>query len=339
MVVCKPLKLVDCYNIKRALKVTSVIAAVLLILHLHFAWTVQVVYFPYDESFIPQCAAGIKYMTLIEEVWPWVDALIYSFVPFVLILVFNSCIIKQISNANRLRHEITSEQVSTTASFPQYAGAGSSGSGCGAATAIITRSRFAGYDSGKLTVMLLTISFAFLLTTLPANISLIASNVWTPNPHNLHQMAQFRLFRTITELLMYLNHSCNFYLYCASGRKFRVHLCRLFRLNKYACGYTNVQVLHTNKPVNAPVNNGQVPEGHPGSRSRRGSRHVLMHYGVPMHAVANGAVGLKHLGPPGSNSRSSSRSSSRSQQVQQVMPPPPPPPHSGQGSSKRSHSS
>ena len=306
LVVCKPLKLVDMYDIKRALKVIAVISAVLLILHLHFAWTVQVVYFPYDESLIPQCAAGMKYLTLIEEVWPWVDALIYSFVPFVLILLFNSCIIRQISNANRLRREITSEQISTTHSFQQYLG--SSGSGYGGSTSITSRSRFAGYDSGKLTVMLLTISFAFLLTTLPANISLIASNVWTPNPRDLHQLAQFRLFRTITELLMYLNHSCNFYLYCASGRKFRVHLCRLFRLHKYACGYTNVQVLHTNKPEHMHNNNCPAPGGHPGTCSRRGSRHVLVHHGIHQGVVHVNGLGLKHLGPPGSSSRSSSRS-------------------------------
>ena len=312
------------YDIKRALKVISVIAAVLLVLHLHFAWTVQVVYFPYEESFIPQCAAGIKYLTLIEEVWPWVDALIYSFVPFVLILLFNSCIIKQISKANRLRKDIISEQFPTTHSFQQFAG--SSGSGCGGSACVNSRSRFAGYDSGKLTVMLLTISFAFLLTTLPANIALIASNVWTPNPQDLHELAQFRLFRTMTELLMYLNHSCNFYLYCASGRKFRVHLCRLFRLHKYACGYTNVQVLHTNKPENMLNNNCAVPGVHPGTCSRRGSRHVLLHHGIPQ-GMTNG-LGLKHLGPPGSSSRSSSRSpiavAGPSQSVQ--------------GSYKRSHS-
>ncbi len=328
--VCKPLKLVDCYDMKRALKVISVITALLLILHLHFAWTVRVVYFPYNESFIPQCAAGIRYVTLIEEVWPWVDALIYSFVPFVLILVFNSCIIRQILNANRLRHEITEEQISTSHSFQHYPG--SSGSaGCAGSTSIITHGRFARYDSGKLTVMLLTISFAFLLTTLPGNISLIVSNVWTPNSSNLRQLAQFRLFRTITELLMYLNHSCNFYLYCATGRKFRVHLCRMFRLDKYACGYTNVQVLHTNKPENLQNNNCAAAAGRPGSCPRKGSsRHALMVHGVH-HGVANG---LKHLGPPGSSS--GGRSSSRSPHAATVPPPQVATPASAY---KRNHSS
>ncbi|RUS72857.1 hypothetical protein EGW08_019380 [Elysia chlorotica] len=35
------------------------------------------------------------------------------------------------------------------------------------------------------------------------------------------RLAQFTLARTVTELLMYANHSINFFLYCATGQKFR----------------------------------------------------------------------------------------------------------------------
>ena len=35
------------------------------------------------------------------------------------------------------------------------------------------------------------------------------------------RLAQFTLARTVTELLMYANHSVNFFLYCATGHKFR----------------------------------------------------------------------------------------------------------------------
>ncbi|XP_055955440.1 uncharacterized protein LOC130012150 [Patella vulgata] len=37
----------------------------------------------------------------------------------------------------------------------------------------------------------------------------------------LENTAKFHLVKTITELLMYVNHSMNFFLYCATGRKFR----------------------------------------------------------------------------------------------------------------------
>jgi len=36
--------------------------------------------------------------------------------------------------------------------------------------------------------------------------------------------SRFELARTIAELLMYANHAINFYLYCATGQKFRHQL-------------------------------------------------------------------------------------------------------------------
>jgi hypothetical protein len=42
--------------------------------------------------------------------------------------------------------------------------------------------------------------------------------------NNLRIVAKFSLARTITELLMYVNHSMNFFLYCATGQKFRHQL-------------------------------------------------------------------------------------------------------------------
>jgi len=72
--------------------------------------------------------------------------------------------------------------------------------------------------------MLLTISFAFLLTTLPMNVANIAATFCNVFKNDLQRVAKFRLARTITELLMYVNHSMNFFLYCATGQKFRHQL-------------------------------------------------------------------------------------------------------------------
>jgi len=41
--------------------------------------------------------------------------------------------------------------------------------------------------------------------------------------------AKLILVRTVCELLMYVNHSINFFLYCATGQKFRRQLCALWR--------------------------------------------------------------------------------------------------------------
>ncbi len=42
-------------------------------------------------------------------------------------------------------------------------------------------------------------------------------------------IANFDLINAVTKLLMYVNHSINFYLYCATGHKFCCELRRLFR--------------------------------------------------------------------------------------------------------------
>ena len=82
--------------------------------------------------------------------------------------------------------------------------------------------------------MLLTVSFAFLLTTFPMNTTLIATSCWTASlpdglVTDLALAAKLILVRTVCELLMYVNHSINFFLYCATGQKFRRQLCALWR--------------------------------------------------------------------------------------------------------------
>ena len=53
------------------------------------------------------CQGVEGYKTLVAGVWPWVDAVIYSFVPFFVITVLNSLIIYHLYAARRLRDEIS----------------------------------------------------------------------------------------------------------------------------------------------------------------------------------------------------------------------------------------
>lgn len=87
----------------------------------------------------------------------------------------------------------------------------------------VTSSRSAEGDSMRLTVMLLAVTFSFLITTLPITVVSVTGMVL----HSLQddrQLAVFDLTRRICELLMYVNHSVNFFLYCATGHKFRRQL-------------------------------------------------------------------------------------------------------------------
>ena len=201
IVVCHPLKANTMCNTVRARKVILGLLAGLFVLNLHFFWTVQIVYYKHNGDTIPQCAGGAEHAHLVDQVWPWVDTIIYSFLPFVVIIVLNVLIVHQVILARRHRVELRSGSMyEHSQRRPSHEG------------------------STRLTIMLLTITFAFLLTTLPMTIANIMAFFLDEYKTNLHEVSKFKLARTITELLMYINHSMNFFLYCATGQKFRHQL-------------------------------------------------------------------------------------------------------------------
>ena len=201
--VCKPLKAPGMCNRSRAIKVIIFLLFLLLTLNAHFFWTAQIKVFKVGSVIIPQCAGASQYEVLVQDVWPWVDAFIYSFLPFVVILVLNAIIIFRVVRARNYRTQMQQSSV-------------------------LRDNRRAHHESStKLTVMLLTISFAFLLMTLPMNTSMIAMAFSSSYVNDLRVVSKYKLVRTVTELLMYANHSMNFYLYCATGQKFRGELLRM----------------------------------------------------------------------------------------------------------------
>ena len=79
----------------------------------------------------------------------------------------------------------------------------------------------------QLTMMLLLVTFTFLLLTLPQYVRYLVAILWnyTTSPQDY---ANYILLVHISNKLFFLNSGCNFFLYCLSGRKFRQDLMRLF---------------------------------------------------------------------------------------------------------------
>jgi hypothetical protein len=115
----------------------------------------------------------------------------YCFLPFVLVLVMNSAIIYQIRAA---RKGLTTQNSARSGD--------SNGSGG---------------SHAKVTYMLLTVSFTWFFMTAPFALIIFLGNAETD-----------KIVKTIIFLLMYMNHSVNFFLYCLIGRKFRRELRELF---------------------------------------------------------------------------------------------------------------
>ena len=197
--VCRPMQKDQFCCQKVARKTTASLFIVMLLVHLHFFFTLDVRLWRHNGSPVLQCGSARGYEVLVDTVWPWIDALLYSFLPFVIITVLNARIIVQVLKSKQLR-------------------LGSGSDSC--------RSRRPAQEgSTRLTVMLLTISFAFLLTTLPQTIVQITARFLDATARDdLQLYARFQLAKTVALMLMYLNHSMNFVLYCATGQKFRKQL-------------------------------------------------------------------------------------------------------------------
>ncbi|PVD21427.1 hypothetical protein C0Q70_19600 [Pomacea canaliculata] len=257
IVVCFPLRACTMCNTNRAKVVICFIALLIFCINIHFFWTVSLVE---DSNNVTNCQATPSHIYLVDEIWPWVDACFYSFLPFVTILILNILIISEVVKARTHRQNLQSmNEYHYHQQRPQRPQQRRS-----TAATVFGCRRFSSPGEGtKLTVMLLTVSFTFLLTTLPMNISLIVTAFWNQQKHSERQMAQFNLAKTITELLMYVNHSINFFLYCATGQKFRKQIAELICCSKES--YSSWTSMHTEHTPLSSLHS-----------SKKGKKHLLM---------------------------------------------------------------
>nr|KAI8761976.1 FMRFamide receptor [Biomphalaria glabrata] len=205
IVVCFPFRASSMCNVSRAKKVIALLIFIILSINVHFLWTVEI-----DNK--GRCETGIQHRAVIDPVWPWVDIFIYSTLPFLIITVLNILIIKEVAGARSNRVLLSGAEADSSTLTSGH-------------TSRVRRSKMS--ESQRLTVLLLTVSFMFILLTLPNNILLICTRVWNQYQKDIESSKY--LARTFTELLMYINHSINFFLYCATGNKFRQQILDLFR--------------------------------------------------------------------------------------------------------------
>lgn len=88
--------------------------------------------------------------------------------------------------------------------------------------------------SKRLTIMLLSISFSFLLLTFPVVVVYVLLDVTLKNIDSLEDLNEsnksyewLAIAQKITGLLMYLNHSINFFIYFFTGARFRTYFKRI----------------------------------------------------------------------------------------------------------------
>ena len=193
----------------RARLATGVLTLLLVGYNLHFFWT-HLLWQPTNRP-LPVCgpAHDDRFM---RGPYEWIKLTTYTFVPFIAIFGLNVAII--------VRLRWTSPQLRRS-----YGGGGSGGGVGGRRSSLESTAMMTGSTSAtatatagetstmgrqsRVTYMLLSVTLTWLLLTAP---------------FALHSLVRFRQFRAVAFLLMYCNHSINFYMYCVSGRNFRKEL-------------------------------------------------------------------------------------------------------------------
>ena len=85
-------------------------------------------------------------------------------------------------------------------------------------------------EERRIIIMLLTVSFAYLLLTTPFYVRGVAFYVWDTHAVLLSNPSLFvyiESFNSVTALLYFTNFAINFYLYVLSGTKFRQDLIKI----------------------------------------------------------------------------------------------------------------
>ena len=194
-----PFKKARYTTVSRAKKVVAFLTVMFAGINVHFFFTITVTSKGY-------CNPLPEYRYFNDKVFPWIDATLYSFLPFVLLLLFNIIIIYD----NR------------KASFRQVGLQATTGQRLSLAQIRFNR---------RLTAMLLSVSLAFLVTTAPKAVIIIIEPytfVFFDGPSiDFQTIAKYTLTKAVMNFLTFGTHAINFLLYCISGQRFRRELRRI----------------------------------------------------------------------------------------------------------------
>ncbi len=172
--------------VRRARIITSIMFLIMCAYKMYLFWTLHLMIFSNGRK---RCAA-YRSDYFMNKVYPILKLASYSIIPFCLVLILNlSITYKLCQNRTAIRRACESPAHHKVAQH-------------------------------RMTVMLLTVSFVWLLLTFPFTLRSLLEGKASTN----HDRARLFLSKTICFLLMYLNHSVNFLLYCLTGKKFRSEL-------------------------------------------------------------------------------------------------------------------
>ncbi|CAF4242553.1 unnamed protein product [Rotaria sp. Silwood2] len=195
--VIRPLHANSICTVRRARISVLILVICITLINIQFLFT-------HHLSIENECTYHKRYEFFSRQIWPWIDAAVYSALPFILLLTMNLIIVHGLFQARRSTSNLQIYQSQITRH----------------------KNRLLTSMSKKLTTMLLAVTFFFLLSSFPMVCLQIYTNLY--KNHEYQQFADFYL-KPLCETLQYSNHCINFFLYAITGKAFRHELKRLFR--------------------------------------------------------------------------------------------------------------
>ena len=215
-----PLKAIRWCSTKRA-RYTCVIA-------IFAAFCIKLPYSWLTDVFGVECSTFGSLQAVDIQLYYWINATMSCYLPFTLLITLNSIIIHSLRRRNTYFHKQEGSsgqktQQTTVDSSGNTAMSSSMTSIKGTADKGETEAAKRSASNKSVTVMLLLVSFAFLLLNAPmymAYLVYLIKSYWT----SPFAFAEAYFTANMVGTLWKLNHGINFYLYCLSGSKFRNEL-------------------------------------------------------------------------------------------------------------------
>ena len=190
-----------CTRTKAVVFLASV-AAFLCLLHSPLLYAIDLAYLENETVAFDCTFSHQEYEDFMQAYWSWVDLLLFSVLPSVILIGSNAILIKGLATSVKAARAALS---------------------AGSSDQLDNRQR----KVSSVTVTLVVVSAAFLLLTLPMSVFLMLYQFI--NVEEEYMYYAFELFRALCNCLWTCNSAINFYVYCLTGSKFRAECFEMFR--------------------------------------------------------------------------------------------------------------
>lgn len=204
--VCFPFRKSRWCTRRRAIIASATLCAIAFVKNMHVFWTRGAQY-DSDGTFVKNCGYPTPaYKHFERNIRPWLVFVLVTLIPFLLILFFNLGIVYKLLTSARVK------------------------------------------DIGKpsdnrysqTTLMCIGVSLLFFVTITPSVVMYIGRTGWDKTYTDSYQVA-----KAVTNVVVYLNHSLNFFVYCMSGKRFRREFAKLCFCLKLREGSTGLSTAYT----------------------------------------------------------------------------------------------